>query len=129
MLAPATVAAAAPADRERWQITAEAELEHCGLTLYEHRDIRGVFVANTRGRDQVWFGAARVQGTVTLTNEVTGRSAQLRFAVNDKDLAVRPNEDGTAISPSSTRACGGGHPTTVPRSWTPACYFRGPLGL
>ena len=51
---------------------------------------------NPRGRDQRWFGAVRIHSTYSLTNPDNGRSLQLRFAYNDKDLDVRLNDDGTA---------------------------------
>jgi hypothetical protein len=99
LLAPASLASAAPTEgfeRDRWHDVFEGDVEECGLELYEQGDIRGSFVANTRGRDQLWFGAARVHGTYTLSNPDTGRSMQLRFTINDKDLDVRLNDDGTA---------------------------------
>jgi hypothetical protein len=90
LLAPASLASAAPAERDRWHDVFEGDVEECGLELYEQGDIRGTFVVNTRGRDQLWFGAARVHGTYTLTNPDTGRSMQLRFTINDEDLDVPP---------------------------------------
>jgi hypothetical protein len=99
LLAPASLASAAPTERferDRWHDVFEGDVEECGLELYEQGDIRGTFVANTRGRDQLWFGAARVHGTYTLTNPDNDRSMQLGFTINDKDLDVRLNDDGTA---------------------------------
>lgn len=96
LLAPASPAGAAPAEREHWHDVFEGEIEMCGLTLYERYDARGSFVANVRGRDQLWFGAVRMNGTYSQTNPDNGRSMQLQFAYNDKDLDVRLNDDGTA---------------------------------
>jgi hypothetical protein len=96
LLAPASLAGAAPAGVEHWHDVFEGEIEECGLALHERFDVRGSFVENARGRDQLWYGAVRIHGTYTLANPDDGRTWQLRFAFNDKDLDVRLNDDGTA---------------------------------
>jgi hypothetical protein len=96
LLAPASLASAAPAERDRWHDVFEQDVEECGLALHESFDIRGSFVANTRGREKLWHGAVRIHGTYTLTNPDDGRTWQLRFTFNDADIDVRLNDDGTA---------------------------------
>jgi hypothetical protein len=96
VLAPASLASAAPAERDRWHDVFEQDVEECGLALRESFDVRGSFVANTRGREELWHGAVRIHGTYTLTNPDDGRTWQLRFTFNDADIDVRLNEDGTA---------------------------------
>lgn len=96
LLAPASLAGAAPAERDRWHDVFEQDVEECGLALHESFDVRGSFLANTRGREKLWHGAVRIHGTYTLTNPDDGRTWQLRFAFNDADIDVRLNDDGTA---------------------------------
>jgi hypothetical protein len=96
LLAPASLAGAAPAEVEHWHDVFEHDVEECGLALYERLDVRGSLVVNTRGRDQLWYGAVTIHGTYTLTNPDDGRTWQVRFTFNDKDLDVRLNDDGTA---------------------------------
>jgi hypothetical protein len=96
LLAPTSLAGAAPAEIEHWHDVFEQDVVECGLSLHENFDVRGSLVVNTRGRDQLWYGAVRIHGTYTLTNPDDGRTWQLRFAFNDKDLDVRLNDDGTA---------------------------------
>jgi hypothetical protein len=96
LLAPASIASAAPAGTEHWHDVFEQAVEQCGLALHESFDVRGSFVENTRGRDQLWYGAVRIHGTYTLTNPDDGRTWQVRFTFNDADIDVRLNDDGTA---------------------------------
>jgi hypothetical protein len=96
LLAPASLATAAPAGTEHWHDVFEQDVEVCGLALHESFNVRGSFVENTRGRDQLWYGAVRLHGTYTLTNPDDGRTWQLRFTFNDPDIDVRLNDDGTA---------------------------------
>jgi hypothetical protein len=95
LLAPAALAAPPETDRGRTQ-TEEVVEDYCGLTLIESLDATGLFLANQRGPDQVWFGSFRAHGTYTLLNPENGRWMQLRFNFVDKDLQVQPHGDGTA---------------------------------
>jgi hypothetical protein len=96
LIAPAAVAA--PVEKDRGRNVFEAEVEdYCGLTLIESLDATGIFLANQRGRDGVWYGSFRNHGTYTLTNPSNGRWLQVRFNAVDKDLKVEPLDDGTAL--------------------------------
>jgi hypothetical protein len=96
LLAPAAIAA--PAETDRWRTVFEEEVEdYCGLTLIESLDATGLFLANQRGSNDVWYGSFRAHGTYTLVNPDNGRWMQLRFNYVDKDLKVHPLDDGTAL--------------------------------
>jgi hypothetical protein len=96
LLAPAAVAA--PIEKDRGRNVFEEEVEdYCGLTLIESLDATGIFLANQRGPDGVWYGSFRSHGTYTLVNPDNGKWMQLRFNSVDKDLKVEPLDDGTAL--------------------------------
>jgi hypothetical protein len=96
LLAPAAVAA--PAETDRWRTVFEEEVEdYCGLTLIESLDATGLFLANQRGRDEVWHGSFRAHGNYALVNPDNGKWMQLRFDFVDQDLNVEPLEDGTGL--------------------------------
>lgn len=90
-------AQAQPPERERFHdVASEVVDEFCGdLTVRIDDDVRGTFMINSRGRDQLAYYSEQVHGTQSFTNLANDKTLTVVFNVNDKDLKVTDNGDGT----------------------------------
>jgi hypothetical protein len=90
-------AAAKPVERDKFhESSSEVVEQFCGdLTVRIDTDIRGSFLLNPRGRDQLAYGSENVHGSVSFTNLANDKAFTSVFNVVDKDLKVTDNGDGT----------------------------------
>ena len=58
-------------------------------------DEKGTIVTQTRGKDGLWYWSGRFQGTQSWSNPATGDVYSNAYSVNDRDLNVTDNGDGT----------------------------------
>lgn len=86
--------AAAP---ERFHETRSEVIEgFCGdLTVRRDLDIRGTESLNAHGVGGLVYFGSRVHGTVSWTNKANDKTFSVAFSINDKDLKVTDNGDGT----------------------------------
>lgn len=97
LLLVAGVASARPLENEHFHETSSEVIEDfCGdLTVREDIDVRGHTLVNPRGRDGLPFFHETVRGTFSWTNVANGKTMYQVFTINDKDLKVTDNGDGT----------------------------------
>ncbi len=99
ILAFAGVATAKPVVQEHFDESTSTVIEDfCeidGFTVREGTEISGHTVINARGTDRLLYFHETVHGTVTWTNLANGKSMYQVFTINDKDLEVTANGDGT----------------------------------
>jgi hypothetical protein len=93
----AGVATAKPIEHEHFEDVSSTVLEgFCGdLTVREDVNVTGMFQVNTRGPDGLPFFKEVSRGTVSWTNLANNKTFTSVFSVNDKDLKVIDNGDGT----------------------------------
>jgi hypothetical protein len=95
LLATALPAGAGRAYVEHWVDEWSEETEMCGLEVLDEGWVSGTLVINQRGRDNVPYFGERVRGTTTVTNLANDKTYTHHFTVNEKDLSIIDNGDGT----------------------------------
>lgn len=73
----------------------EPDVELCGLRVRDEGRVSGTLVVNQRGPDRVAYFGERRRGTVRITNLANGKTFTEHFTVNEKDLKITDNGDGT----------------------------------
>ncbi|CAN5200910.1 hypothetical protein BH18ACT5_BH18ACT5_04740 [soil metagenome] len=96
-LALAGVAMARPLVHEHFHdASSEVIEEFCGdLTVREDIDVRGQTLINSRGPNGLPYFHETVRGSLSWTNLANGKTMYQVFTINDKDLKVTDNGDGT----------------------------------
>jgi hypothetical protein len=93
----AAPAVAKPLERGQFQeSTSEVVDGFCGdLTVRIDTNVRGTFLVKSQGRDGLPYYSEQVHGTQSFTNLANDKTLTFVFNVNDKDLKVTDNGDGT----------------------------------
>lgn len=94
-LTATSVAAAGPPVRESWVDSWNDVRDLCGLTIREQGQESVRLLISSRGPDGLAYYGARVKGTISFTNLANGKTYAGSWVVNDKDLKVTDNGDGT----------------------------------
>lgn len=94
---PAAPAAAKPLEREHFHDTTSEVVDgFCGeFTVRVDTEVRGSVLVNARGRDRLAYYSSQVHGSFSYTNLANDQSLTEVFNINDKDLKVTDNGDGT----------------------------------
>jgi hypothetical protein len=94
-LATGGVADAGPPHHEEHVTVIDEETEVCGLDVRVRGEIRERVLWNVHEAGGPWYFAVRVHGSVSWTSIETGRSFTNIWTLNDKDLDITDNGDGT----------------------------------
>lgn len=89
------VADAGPPLHEEHVEVIDEEVEVCGLDVHISGEIRERVLWNVHQAGGPPYFAARIRGTITWTSLDTGRTLTNVWTVNDKDLDITDNGDGT----------------------------------
>lgn len=95
VLAAPAAAGAKPLEQEHFHDEEHETVVECGLTLRHDVVVDGHFLFKSRGPEGLAYFGEQVRGTDTFTNLANGHTFVQEFALNNKDLRVTDNGDGT----------------------------------